>query len=160
VPHPPGIYDRQKEAFELDGESSYLDNLQLADRALGDLRLVMEKAGIWDDTIVLVTSDHWWRCDIWGPGYMWTHKDGVVIADAKDHRVPFVLKLTGQRVGVTYNGEFNNVLTHDLLLALLKNEVSTPDSVISWLDRNRSIGESPYRFMGENSPKPAEAQSQ
>lgn len=160
VPHPPGIYDRQKEVFELDGESSYLDNLQLADHALGDLRRVMEDAGIWEDTIVLVTSDHWWRCDIWGPGYMWTRKDGEVIAGDKDHRVPFVLKLARQREGVTYDGEFNNVLTHDLLLSLLKNEVSSPDSVTKWLDRNRSIGESPYKFMGENSPKPVEAQSQ
>ena len=160
VPHPPGIYDRQKEAFELEGESSYLDNLQLADHALGDLRRVMEDAGMWDDTIVLVTSDHWWRCDIWGPGYMWTRKDGVVITADKDHRVPFVLKLVGQREGVTYDGEFNSVLTHDLLLALLKNEVSSPDSVTNWLDGNRSIGESPYRFMGENTSKPVEAQSQ
>ena len=146
IPHPPGIYDRHKGDFELDGESSYLDNLQLADRALGDLRRVMEDAGLWEDTIVLVTSDHWWRDYLWRSLQVWSTEDEDILPSDDDNRVPFLLKLARQKQAVTYDAKFNTVLIHDLLLALLREELSGPDSVISWLGRHCSIEESPYRF--------------
>ena len=146
VPHPPGIYDRHKSDFELDGESSYLDSLQLADRSLGELRRVMEDAGIWENTIVLVTSDHWWRDYLWRSLQIWSSEDENIMPGDDDNRVPFLLKLANQNQAVTYDGKFNTVLIHDLILALLREEVSGPDSVVSWLGGHRSIGESPYRF--------------
>jgi hypothetical protein len=45
---------------------------------------------------------------------------------------------------VRYDAPFNTVVTHDLLLALMRREVSTPVEVVSWLDRHRSIEQSPY----------------
>ncbi len=44
IPHPPGIYDRSKHDFSFDSSSCYLDNLELADRSLSELRQEMEKA--------------------------------------------------------------------------------------------------------------------
>jgi hypothetical protein len=35
-------------------------------------------------------------------------------------------------------------LTHDLLLAVLRGEVSDAKGAAAWLDRNRSIARSPY----------------
>jgi arylsulfatase A-like enzyme len=146
VPHPPGIYSRRKNSFETNDESSYLDNLKLVDQALGELRGCMEDADTWDDTIVLVSSDHWWRTDIWRPTDSWTREDAETAKSDTDHRVPFLLKLVGQKKAVTYEPIFNNVLTGDLLHGLLGGEISSPDSVAHWLDQHRTIGESPYRF--------------
>ena len=145
VPHPPGIYNRETDDFEVNDERSYLDNLRLVDRTVGELRRAMEESATWDSTIVLLTSDHWLRRYLWRTTGLWNRED----ADAKtetDHRVPFMLKLAGQRKPVTYDAVFNNVLTHDLILALLRRELSTPESVAVWLDEHRSVGESPYMF--------------
>ena len=146
VPHPPGIYSRRKNAFETNDESSYLDNLKLVDQALGELRSCMEGAGTWDNTTVLVTSDHWWRTDIWRPTDSWTREDAETEKGDTDHRVPFLLKLAGQRTTVTYDPVFNNVLTQDLVDGLLRGDLTSPDSVAQWIDQHRSIGETPYRF--------------
>lgn len=143
VPHPPGIYDRSKDDFALDEGSSYLDNLELMDRTLGEIRRAMEGYGIWENTTVLITSDHWWRTDFWSPHPMWTSEEAA-FANGKDHRVPFLLRVAGQKEAITYEPAFNTVLTHDLLLALLRGEVSTPNSIVSWIDRHRSIAGSPY----------------
>jgi arylsulfatase A-like enzyme len=137
LPHPPGIYSRNENEFELRRESSYLDNLELADRALGELRDEMENEGMWDNTVALVTSDHMWRTDMWRQTYMWTREDEESRPNMPDHRVPFLLKLAGQKQGIEYDAEFNTILTHDMLLALLKGELSGPDSVLNWLVQHR-----------------------
>ena len=148
VPHPPGIYSRRENSFELTGNSSYLDNLELVDRTIGELRRALESSGHWNDIVVLVTSDHWMR-SFWkslGPEPGLTE----ILPTDSDQRVPFLLKLSGQVHPVTYDPVFNNVLTHDLVLALLKGEISTPDRVVSWLDQNRSNNMMPARLYPSN----------
>jgi hypothetical protein len=61
-----------------------------------------------------------------------------------DYRVPFILKLKRQRGNVIYNPSFNTVLSQDLLLALLRGELSAPPDMTAWLDLRRSIGKSSY----------------
>jgi sulfatase-like protein len=143
VPHLPGIYNRRENRFELSVESSYLDNLQLVDRTLGELRRDMEQAGIWDSTIVLVTSDHWLR-SVWKTIGPESDPANQIIPSDADQRVPFLLKLPGQKHSVTYESVFNTVSAHDLVLALLRSEISDTDGVVHWLDQHRSIGKSPY----------------
>ena len=141
IPHPPGIYDRSKDDFALGGGGNYLDNLELMDRALGEVRRSMEDTGTWETTTVLVTSDHSWRTELWGWQPFWTSEEA---ADRIDQRVPFLLKMAGQKEAMTYEPAFNTVLTHDLLLALLRGKVCTPNSVVSWIDQHRSIAGNPY----------------
>lgn len=155
IPHLPGIYDRQTDELTVESGKSYLDNLELADRTIGELRRSMEEAGIWEDTTVLVTSDHWWRADQWcciknHTQHAWTTEDGETfekhLSGKVDGRVPFLLKLAGQKQRAIYENDFNTVLTHDLFLALLRGEISDQKSVIDWIDSYRSIGKSPYLF--------------
>ena len=141
VPHPPGIYDRATDDFSSEG--NYVDNLELVDRALGEIRTAMEDAGLWDKSVVLATSDHWWRSEIWSVDTGWTEEEEA-LSKVTDHRVPFMLKMAGQTETLEYEEVFNTVLTHDLLLAILREEVSTPREVADWLDRHRSIGETTY----------------
>ena len=143
VPHPPGIYDRVTDSLALAG--NYLDNLELVDRALGEIRTAMEDAGLWDKSVVLVTSDHWWRTNEWSGMAGWTEEEEAISGDKEaDHRVPFMLKMPGQKETLDYTEVFNTVLTHDLLLAILREEISTPREVADWLDQHRSVGETPY----------------
>lgn len=133
VPHPPGIYDRVARRFDVGRENSYLDNLELADRTLGELRRAMEDAGLWSDATVLVSSDHAWRSDYWRSTHLWTREDEQTRPPAPDRRVPFVLKLPGQEKAIEYHPDLSTVITHDLILALLRAEISGRDDVIKWL---------------------------
>jgi hypothetical protein len=144
APHPPGIYDRLKNDFSLESKNGYIDNLELVDRTTGDLRRAMESAGIWDQTTVIVSADHWWRTEMWSRGPFWTREDAAASGGKMDHRIPFLVKLAGQREQLTYTAGFNTIATHDLILALMRGEVSSPVSVADWLDRHRSITDSPY----------------
>jgi hypothetical protein len=144
APHPPGIYDRTRNDFSLESKNGYIDNLELVDRTIGELRQAMESAGVWNQTTVIISADHWWRTEMWSRGPFWTREDEAVSGNKMDHRVPFVVKLAGQREQLTYTAGFNTVVTHDLILALMRGEVSSPSSVAAWLDGHRSITDSPY----------------
>jgi hypothetical protein len=144
APHFPYVYDRRKDDITFEGGVNYFDNLEFVDRTFRDLRRVMERAGWWDDTVVLVSSDHWWKFYQWQGIQPLTEEEKSATSEVIDYRVPFMLKLKRQRENVIYNPPFNTVLSQDLILALLRGELSTPSDVTAWLDRHRSIGKSPY----------------
>ena len=144
IPHPPNIYDRSEDKISSAPGRSYLDNLKLVDRTLGDLRQAMESQGLWEKTVVLVSSDHWWRSSYWKNQSGWMQEDAVASGDETDHRVPFILTMPGTGGTVEYTAPFNTVLTNDLLLAILRGEVANTKEAAAWLDKNRSIGRSPY----------------
>lgn len=123
IPHHPFIYDRSQHALSSRPDRNYEDNLVLADRTLGELRRELEAAGLWEDTTVIVTSDHWWR----------TPADGRI-----DKRIPFIVKLAGQNAGIKYDAELNTVLTSHFIMAVLEGKVTNPDSAVRWLDQNRT----------------------
>lgn len=141
IPHHPPIYNRRTGTLSftlLENLTDwYLDNLALVDRTLTEIRQIMESAGTWDGTTILLTSDHPWRSS--------AAYDGKT-----DQRVPFVLKLPGQTTGITYHQPFNTILVHDLLLAAVRGELHRQEDVPGWMDRHRSVGKSLYYSEPEN----------
>ena len=127
VPRCPCIYNSAEGGLSINAGNSYFDNLVLTDHTLGQLRRRMESAGLWEQTIVLVTSDHWLRED-----------------NHTDRRVSFILKMPGQNRALSYDVPFNTVVTHDLVLALLRGELKEAEGVALWLDGHRSIVEGRY----------------
>jgi hypothetical protein len=150
LPHPPVVFNRTSNKFDASGNVSYVDALKLVDNTVGELRRTMEKAGLWEDAVVVLSSDHWWRGDMWrfirdSSEGKWTAEDEATFSGV-DERVPFILKLARHNNGFNYTPEFNTVLTHDLFLALLSGNLSDAASVVDWLDTHRSIGKSPYKY--------------
>lgn len=123
VPHGPPIYDRRKHELTILSTRAdwYLDNLALADSALGEIRRAMEHAGMWDRSAVLVSSDHSLR---------WYSN----LNETTDLRIPFLLRLPGQHRGETYSPHVDAMLSHDLVLSLLDGELSQPSQLASWFD--------------------------
>ena len=146
VPHPPGIYNRQVSEFEDLGQSSYFDNLALADRTLSEIRQAMEEAGLWEDSVILVSSDHWWRPAIWQSLHVWTEEDQHFAPPTgeSDYRVPFLLKMPGQKTHIAYDTQFNTVHSQALLIEILQGRVRDVDGVKHWLDQKASTTENPY----------------
>jgi hypothetical protein len=124
VPHGPAIARRDRGELTLFNFRAdwYFDNLALADQSLGVLRREMEGAGLWDASTVIVTSDHSLR---W-----YAMLDATV-----DARVPFLVKLAGQKQEILFRPPLPARLAHDLTLSLLRGEVAGPEEVRLWLDR-------------------------
>ena len=142
VPHPHGIYDRKTGQFSTDESHGYLDNLALADRTLGEVRAAMEKSGVWKDSIVIASADHWWRSDFWSTHFGWAPDDDRALARV-DHRIPFLVRFPEAKPR-NYAPQFNTVLTHDLVLAIFRGEVADATGAAAWLDVHKTIGDSPY----------------
>ncbi len=92
VPHLLGIYDRRAGDYATSDSSSYLDNLVLADRTLGDIRRSLERAGLWEKTALLVTSDHPLRDWIIEDAGWWNDRETASLGPVPRRYVPFVFK--------------------------------------------------------------------
>lgn len=134
LPHPFAIYDRQRQDFTLSDTTSYVDNLALVDRTVGEMRYTLERAGLWDSTSILIISDHGLRPDLWRGQMGWTPELERLTAGRQSETVPFILKLAHQNHGAVYDRPFSSVVSSDLVLAMLSGEVSTPEGAASWLD--------------------------
>jgi hypothetical protein len=134
IPHAPHPYDRRTGQFTLRSPvNGYYDSLALLDRTLGELRRALEARGLWETTTILLSSDHW-------------NRGSHLLDGKKDHRVPFLLKLPGQKDGVVYDRPFNTVLSHDLLLAVLRGALRDPAALAAWLDAHDSSVNRRYNF--------------
>lgn len=127
-PHRPGIYQPDRDHYTLLGMPKvpgYFNNLMLADHFLGQLRQAMEASGLWDKTWLVVSADHSWR-------------ESKLYDNQRDHRVPFLLKPPSHDPGTVYAPKLNTVLTHDLILAMLRRELTNQVTAVHWLDRHRA----------------------
>src|SRR5262249_1845057 len=109
------------------------------DRTVGEVRRLLEQAGLWDSTSLLITSDHGLRPQQWRGRYNWTPELERLTANGPSDTVPFILKLAGQRQGIVYDNSFSNVLAGDLCLAVLDGEVSTPEEASAWLTAHSAV---------------------
>ena len=81
----------------------------------------MEQAGLWDSTVVFLTSDHEWR-----HVYLYDNR--------RVRKIPFVLKMPGQKVQFEFSPSFAPMrVTKDLLLGILDRDLVTPEAVGKWL---------------------------
>ncbi len=137
VPHPPGIYDRNRDTFAVSG-ADYFDNLELVDKTLAELRQKLESAGLWDDTAFMVTGDHPLRENLWKDRPTWTHEEAALCAKRKNPRVPLLIKLPRQHGSATYTAPVNTVLIYDLLIHWMQGKDHTVEKVRAFLDQNRA----------------------
>ena len=103
IPHPHGIYDRRRNELSLARGNNYLDNLELADRTLGDIRAALRTAGIERNTILLVTSDHPWRPDVWSKDASFTGEERELAKAGRTDRIPFLVHFPGAARQLIYS---------------------------------------------------------
>jgi len=138
TPHMFAIYDRHRADFALSPNTNYLDNLALVDRTVGEIRGTLEKAGLWESTTLMITSDHAVRPAMWHGRYNWPPAFEQLIGPGASRTVPFILKLARQHQGLVYEPSVSNVSTAQLSLAALSGEVATPQQAVAWLTRQNS----------------------
>jgi len=125
IPHLLGIWDRRENKYATDDRASYLDNVALADRTLGEIRAALEHSNLWNDTVVLVTSDHPLRDQTIEAARWWNDSETASIKAERKY-VPFLLKLAGP---YELRATFPATRTGDLLRAILDRRVTTNQQV-------------------------------
>jgi len=96
--------------------------------------MALESKGMWDSTTILLTSDHPFRLNVWrkeSPDF-----EPFIDKYTRGLEVPFLLKLPGQTQGIGYSPAMQTVVAKDLLLAIMKGEITRPEQISVWLDHN------------------------
>ena len=134
VPHPGGIYDRTTASFTIHN-SSYIDNLALADKSFAHLRHLLEQNGTWDSSAIVVMGDHSWRTTLlWSDSFVWTPEDQAASHGGQfDDRPAYIVKLPNQQNPARIDDRFDAVRTRALLDGIITNSIKTPEDLAAWV---------------------------
>lgn len=134
IPHPFGIYERKSGRFS-EEHTTYLDNLALADKFLGQVRLRLEKSGQWDSSTIVIMGDHSWRAEqFWSQTSEWTEEERVASGNNQfDNRPGYIVKLAGQREGSGIDTSFDAKNTRKLFDALLGQRIKSKEELSEWV---------------------------
>ena len=121
VPHAPEIFNRNTSRvtpFAVHRDW-FFDNLLIADRTLGSIRRSMQNSGVWEDSAIIVTSDHSLR------QVMMAHPDPLPL-------VPFMVKMPRESQGTVFTTPLNTEITRNLIPAIQQGEV-TAANLSEWI---------------------------
>ncbi len=127
IPHPPGIYDRSTGSLRTSG--TYIDNLALSDRVLGELMATLDATSLATKTTVILCSDHSWRVPLWRPRPLWTEEEMRASHNRLDPRPVLMIHMPGEQTEQDVTTPFEEIHLHDILEHLLRGESSTFQSL-------------------------------
>jgi hypothetical protein len=131
LPHPPGFYDRKTGRVRIGG--SYIDNLALADRSLGDLLHALAQTPSASQTTVIISSDHSWRVGIWRHGFGWTHEDELASGHGHFDARPFlIVRFPGETAAATIRRPVPLLTMHDMIERMIGGQLSDPQQLSAW----------------------------
>jgi hypothetical protein len=132
VPHPPGIYDRERHMLRSGG--TYLDNLVLADETLGALLNEIGATSSASRTTVIVSSDHSWRIPIWRPAPGWSAEEERASGGRFDDRPVLLIHFPGQNLGSDVNSVLPELLEHDIIAEMLCGKINNSKELAAFLN--------------------------
>jgi hypothetical protein len=135
VPHPPGIYDRQRHILRLGG--TYLDNLVLADDTLGLLLQKIDSAPSSSQTTVIVSSDHSWRIPIWRHAEFWSDEEERASGGRFDDRPVLLIHFGDQKLSSDVSAPLPELLEHDIIAGMLCGKINNPEDLAVFLAQSR-----------------------
>lgn len=125
IPHFPKIYDTNKMKLysALSDKEGYPANLTLVNESIREMTDILKKYNLYDESIILVTSDHWRRTP---ESYKERH-----------YRVPFFIKLrTNFQKPYEFKTKFSSILVHSIVPKLLNGELSTVEDISNFINKN------------------------
>jgi hypothetical protein len=119
VPHSPNIWSREEDNYTTFCDSSYLDNLALADRILGHVMAQLQSSPRWKDTTLVVQGDHSWRMYLWNYLPAWTSEDDAISRGGFDPRPAVLIHHAGQTTAETDGSAWSVLNVHDAIEQVL-----------------------------------------
>ncbi|MGA8111440.1 MAG: hypothetical protein WB974_18520 [Acidobacteriaceae bacterium] len=139
MPHPPGGYDRHTGKIGPGG--SYIDNLALSDRILGQMLADIAASPAADRTTVILSSDHSWRTFLWRHAFGWTREDELASDHGKfEPRPMLMVRFPGERTAAEVSGPVPLLGMHDLIEQLMAGQIGNPQQLEGWAGEQRDPG--------------------
>jgi hypothetical protein len=132
IPHPPGIYDRT--TGKLRGAGTYIDNLALADRSLGELMNSLNATASAEKTILILSSDHSWRVPMWKSNAGWSAEEEAASHGTFDPRPMLMIHFPQQSREVAIGQPFDQIALHGIIVSMLQGHIESPADLQAWLD--------------------------
>ena len=148
LPHPPALTRVPGSEDVIGQEPGYASDLRAADFLLGEIRGALVSAGRWDESAVVLTSDHTVR-GFWSNSLLLSPSLLKAITTLKERTVPFLVKLPYQTQALRYAEPFNAVIVHGVVQGLLREEFKKPEEVLDYLRRNGAGGPCPASGSSE-----------
>lgn len=120
IPHSPNVWSRVNGQYVERCGSSYLDNLALADRTLGEVMAALEASPRWKDTTLVVQGDHGWRIPVWNWLASWTDEDAQAARMDVDGRPALLIHSAGQTQPRVDGDPVPVVVVHSVLEDVLR----------------------------------------
>lgn len=131
LPHPPGDYNRTTGKIGPGG--SYIDNLALSDRILGQLLTDIAQTPAAGRTTLLLSSDHSWRTFIWRDSFGWTHEDELASDHGKfDPRPMLMVRFPGQTTAAGVSRPVPLLAMHDLIEKMIAGQIGNRQQLETW----------------------------
>lgn len=116
TPHSPNIWSRIHDDYTQVCDSSYLDNLELADKVMGRILDTLKASPRWNDTTLVVQGDHSWRVETWEDTPTWTEEDDAASKGATfDPRPAVIIHQAGQTEAKTVGAAWSLMNVHAVL---------------------------------------------
>ena len=119
IPHSPNIWSRIDGDYTHSCDSSYLDNLALADRQLGQMLAILEASPRWQQTSIIVQGDHSWRVNLWNGLPAWTDEDDQASRGVFDPRPAMLVHQAGETTPETNPSAWPLLNIHTLVENIL-----------------------------------------
>jgi len=120
LPHPFGFYNRKTGQLGVDG--TYLDNLALTDRSLGQIMQWIGETRLASQTTVIVCSDHSWRVPIWRLSL--TKEEKAALRGTFDPRPVLMVHFPGENVPETVSSPFPAIQEHEMVERMLRQPMT------------------------------------
>jgi hypothetical protein len=122
IPHSPNIWSRIQDNYTQYCDSSYLDNLALTDRVLGQVLGTLQASPRWGETTLIVEGDHGWRIDAWNWLPAWTEEDDAASRGVFDERPALLVHQPGQSQPRTVAQPWPILQVHDVVEQVLHGQ--------------------------------------
>lgn len=131
LPHPPGFYDRKTGRVLIGG--SYIDNMALADRSLGELMQALAQTSRAQSTTVILSSDHSWRVWLWRNAFGWTKEDEQASGHGHfDPRPMLMVRFGDESAPAQVSRPVPLLAMHAMIEAMMAGEIGDPQQLETW----------------------------
>jgi len=125
VPHSPNTWSRAQNDYTNQCGRSYLDNLALTDRVLGQFLATLQASPRWGQTTLIVQGDHGWRTAIWRGMPAWTEEDDAASHGLFDPRPALLIHQSTQSQPQTVATPWPIIQVHSVVEQLLHHQSPT-----------------------------------
>jgi membrane-anchored protein YejM (alkaline phosphatase superfamily) len=132
VPHPPGAYDRNHRG----STGSYIDNLALADKSLGELLTTLAGTAMAAKATVIVCSDHSWRVPMWRSTAVWSKEDEAASHGRFDPRPVLMIHFPGQQTEEDVAKPYDEIRIHEVIETMLRGQQPHFESLLAGAARH------------------------